>query len=213
MTVVHLDPVIAPAVDDSDRPGGPAHEMRLMTEALADDVSHWTDDRRRRVAGFFDELAPEWHTRDSPERPLALADALERGGPYPDGTVLEPGSGIGSSSAQLAERFGSVVRIELSAEMLRLTAPEPGPRVLGDGGRLPFADGSAAVIVLHNMFLFADEVDRLLQPDGRLVWVNSRGTTTPIHLPAEAIDDALPGEWTVTASVAGPATWAVAARV
>jgi hypothetical protein len=42
-----------------------------------------------------------------------------------------------------------------------------------------------------------------------VVWVNSRGTGTPIHLLASEVDAALPGAWTGVASTAGWGTWSV----
>ena len=47
--------------------------------------------------------------------------------------------------------------------------------------------------MLVNCFLFPDEVDRVLAPDGVVVWVNSSGAETPIHLPSDDVVAALPG--------------------
>ena len=59
--------------------------------------------------------------------------------------------------------------------MLLRAPAEPGHRVLADGARLPLADGAASAVVLVNCFLFPAEVDRVLGPDGVVVWVNSSG--------------------------------------
>ena len=59
------------------------------------------------------------------------------------------------------------------------------------GSRSP--TGAAAAVVLVNCFLFPDEVDRVLAPDGVVVWVNSSGAETPIHLPPDDVVAALPG--------------------
>ncbi|HMJ74992.1 MAG TPA: methyltransferase domain-containing protein, partial [Iamia sp.] len=88
----------------------------------------------------------------------------------------------------------------------------PAHRVLADGARLPVADASLDAVVLMNAFLFAPECARVLRPGGALVWVNSRGPETPIHLPAETVVAAVGGDWTATASEAGTATWCVALR-
>jgi len=82
-------------------------------------------------------------------------------------------------------------------------------RVQGDASRLPTPDGAVDVLVLANAFLFPAEVERALSPTGVVVWVNSRGTGTPIHLLATEVDAALPGEWAGVASTAGWGTWSV----
>ncbi len=91
-------------------------------------------------------------------------------------------------------------------------APDDSPRVRADSSRLPFADDVADVVLLINMLLFPAEVDRILRPGGRLVWVNTLGDQTPIHLPADDVIAALPGEWCGVASRAGIGTWAVVRR-
>ena len=65
--------------------------------------------------------------------------------------------------------------------------------MLADGARLPLADGAADAVVLVNCFLFPAEVDRVLAPDGVVVWVNSSGAETPIHLPPDDVVDGAPG--------------------
>ena len=57
--------------------------------------------------------------------------------------------------------------------------------------------------MLVNCFLFPEEVDRVLAPDGVVVWVNSSGAETPIHLPPDDVAAALPGRWTGVESTAG----------
>lgn len=60
--------------------GADDHPMRVMTRRAAGlDGRGWDDTARAEVAAFFDELAPEWHTRTSPQRDAVVADALERG--------------------------------------------------------------------------------------------------------------------------------------
>ena len=79
----------------------------------------------------------------------------------------------------------------------------------GDGSRLPLADRSIDALILVNMFLFPAEVDRVLAATGVVVWVNSRGPETPIHLTADEVDQALPGRWDGVSSSAGWGTWSV----
>jgi ubiquinone/menaquinone biosynthesis C-methylase UbiE len=190
--------------------------MRIATRRAAGlDPGGWTDDLRQQVAGFFDSLAGEWHTRTSPQRTAVVADALGRGLGVPRrgaGVAVEVGSGIGAYSALLAERFEIVVAIDLSLPMLALSPARPAHRVQADSAALPLGDRSAAAVVLINMFLFPAEVDRVLARDGVLLWVNSSGEQTPIYLSADDLLAALPGEWRGTAGRAGEGHWCVLSR-
>jgi SAM-dependent methyltransferase len=186
--------------------------MRKVTHQVAFEPGGWTPERAAKVNALFDSLAPEWHTRDHPLRQVPVADAFERGGPLGYGTGLELGSGIGMGTAWLSARFDLLVAVELSAEMLKLAPPDPAPHVRADAANLPIADASVDAVVLINMFLFPAEVDRVLKPDGALVWVNTAGDQTPIHLSAEQVEAALPGEWNGVTSEAGWGTWAVFRR-
>jgi hypothetical protein len=53
---------------------------------------------------------------------------------------------------------------------------------------------------------------RVLAPGGSLLWVNSLGDRTPIHLPAEDVEKALPGDWNGLAADAGWGTWCALRR-
>lgn len=200
--------------------GSDDHQMRIMTRRAAGLLGpSWDDAARAEVAAFFDDLAPEWHTRTSPKRDAVVADALERGLPpsrgrdRDDDVCVELGSGIGAYTPLLSQHWRRVMATEVAIEMLRLAPAAPGHRVLADGARLPLADGAADAVVLVNCFLFPEEVDRVLSAAGVVVWVNSSGTETPIHLPAADVIAALPGEWAGVESAAGAGTWCVVSRV
>jgi SAM-dependent methyltransferase len=208
-----------PAIDipghTSSGHGTPDHPMRIMTRRAAGLMGEpWDDRARAEVSAFFDGLAPEWHTRTGPARDAVVADALERGiGDRGGDLCLELGSGIGAYTPQLARRWRNVMATEVSHEMLLLTPKDVGHRVLADGARLPLADGIADAVVLINCFLFPAEVDRVLAPDGVLVWVNSSGGETPIHLPPEDVIRALPGQWEGVRAIAGIGVWCVLRRI
>ncbi len=194
------------------QPQGADHPMRVMTRRAAGLVGPaWDAGARAEVAALFDRLAPEWHTRSSESRTRVVLDAFDRGD-VGGGTVLELGSGIGVYSAPLAERFDRVIALDLSIEMLRLAAGEPGQRVLGDSAALPLPDHSVDTVVLINMLLFPAEIDRVLTLGGTVVWVNSSGESTPIHLRPDEVATALPGTWTGCTSRAGVGLWAVLHR-
>lgn len=194
--------------------GSPDHPMRIMTRRAAGlHPGGWNDGARAEVAAFFDVLAPEWHTRTSPERDAVVTDALVRGVGDRTGEVcVELGSGIGAYTPALAERWRNVLATEVSLEMLRLAPAGIGHRVLADGSRLPVRARTVDAVVLVNCFLFPAEVDRVLAPDGVLVWVNSSGTETPIHLPSADVAEALPGDWEGVESQAGVGIWCVLRR-
>ena len=207
-------PALELAGHEPSTAAGADHPMRVITRRAAGLTEPpWDAHARAEVSRLFDGLAPEWHTRSSPQRTAIVADALDRGGVSdPSGRAVEVGSGIGTYSAMLAERFAGVIAVELSMEMHRLAAGSPASRVLADGSQLPVGDGVAAAVVLINMLLFPAEVDRVLAPGGCLVWVNSSGESTPIHLPAAEVADALPGRWAGITARAGVGLWAVFRR-
>ena len=195
--------------------GSDAHPMRIMTRRAAGlQGAPWDDDARATVAAFFDDLAPEWHTRTGPARDAVVADALERGVAELSSAdvCVELGSGIGAYTPALARRWARVLAVEVSLEMSSRGPLDAGHRLLADGAALPLADGAADAVVLVNCFLFPAEVVRVLSPDGVVVWVNSSGAETPIHLPVDDVVTALPGAWTGVHSQAGLGIWAVLRR-
>ena len=99
------------------------------------------------------------------------------------------GSGTGIATPWLAERFALVMAAELSPEMLKLAPAGVGSRLRADGSQLPLRDQSVDAAVLVNMFLFPEEMARVVRPDGVVVWVNTSGDRTPIHLTADEVDD------------------------
>lgn len=206
-------PAIAIEGHQSSGLGSDDHPMRIMTRRAAGLLEPpWDDQARFEVAMFFDHLAPEWHTRTGPTRDAVVADALARGLPADLGVgdvCVELGSGIGAYTPKLAGRWRQVIAAEVSLEMLRLAPADVGHRVLADGARLPLVSGAADAVVLVNCFLFPAEVERVLAPSGVVVWVNSSGGETPIHLPSEDVAAALPGPWTGVRSQAGLGLWCV----
>jgi len=190
--------------------------MRAATRRAAGlETAGWTGELRDEVETYFDGLAGEWNTRTSPQRTAIVMDALTRGLAAvrpPSGLAVEVGSGTGAYSHLLAERFAPVVAIDLSLAMLRLAPTEPACRVQGDGARLPLGDASAAAMILINAFLFPVEIERVLSPDGVVVWVNSSGEHTPIYLSVEDLVAALPGGWSGVSSRAGEGHWCVLRR-
>ena len=188
---------------------GSVSPMREVTETVAFDAA-WNFSRREKVRELFDGMAAEWSSRAAPEREASILDALDRGGLAGD-RVIELGSGTGLGTGHLIERFDDVVALDLSMAMLH-HQPDLAPKVQADASMLPFRDDAADLLVLVNMLLFPAEVDRVLRPGGGLLWINTLGHETPIHLSPEAVVDALPGSWTATAGRAGSGLWAAVQR-
>lgn len=189
-----------------------SHPMRKATRAIASSPQGWTPELRSQVRDLFDQLAPGWNTRAGEQRLDAVHDALERGPLPKGGTWLELGSGTGLMTAALAKRADVVLAVDLSEQMLRLAPAHVAPRLRADGAALPVPPGSVDVLVAINAFLFPAEAARVLAADGALLWVNTSGPHTPIHLPAEDVLAAMGAGWRAVASEAGWGTWAVLRR-
>jgi SAM-dependent methyltransferase len=204
-------PIVMPAAPGKPEVAGPDHPMRRVTRQVAFEPDGWTPERAGKVGDLFNGLAAEWHTRGGDERMQPLRDALARG-PLQGGLCVEVGSGTGFGTRELAGHFERVVAIDLAREMLRQAPAGLGHRVNADGACLPLCSGAADAVVLMNALLFPAEVSRVLASDGSVVWVNSLGDRTPIHLSAADVEKALPGSWQGVASEAGWGTWCVLRR-
>lgn len=212
--ITELPVVVEPPAGEPGWGDAPTnHPMREVTRAVAFEPDGWTPERQARVVELFDSLASEWHTRDQPGRRLPIIDALDRGlaaAPAADRRVaVELGGGTGVNSASLTAHFPTLVTMDISTEMIDLVPPGDALRVQGDGSSMPFESGSVDALILVNMFLFPAEADRVLAADGVVIWVNSRGPETPIHLTAHEVDEALGAAWDGVGSQAGWGTWSV----
>ena len=187
--------------------------MRKVTRQVAFDDA-WDAERAKKVADLFDSMAAGWTAdHQAPERLASLEDAIERGDVPGGGLTVELGSGTGVGTSVLRRHFrGPIVALDIAAEMLRHAPADAGSRVQADAAALPLADDAASTIVLVNALLFPREIDRVLGHGGAVVWVNTNGDQTPIHLPADDVVAALPGAWHGRSSRAGTGTWAVLQR-
>ncbi len=166
------------------------------------------------MAALFDGMASQWSARSlDPNRTTPLVDSLERGGLDRAGCWIELGSGTGAGTAVLAPQVAKLTAFDLAGAMLAEAPADLAPRVHGDASRMPFADDTFDVVVMVNMLLFPNEVDRVLRPSGAVLWVNTLGDQTPIHLPVDDVLRALPGDWHGVTADAGTGFWAVFRRV
>lgn len=185
--------------------------MREITRRVAADPSAWDAALAAEVRQRFEDSSATWHLRHAEDRIAPLTDALDRGGPFHQ-PVVELGAGAGAGTEVLVARFGPVVALDLAVGMLRRLEVAGALRLQADSSALPIADASVGTLVCMNMLLFADEVDRVLTPSGALVWVNSIGEYTPIHLSAEELATALGDGFELVASRAAWGTWVVVRR-
>ena len=173
---------------------------------------HFTIHPNVKVAALFDGMASDWSATHVDDIKMApIVDAIERGGADTSGRWLELGSGTGAGTQALHDAGAQVTVLDISAEMLA-HAPDLAPKVRGDASTLPFGDDRFDAVLMVNMLLFPTEVDRVLAPGGSVVWVNTIGEQTPIHLPPADVAAALPGDWAGTTSRAGSGLWAVLRR-
>ncbi|HEC08652.1 MAG TPA: class I SAM-dependent methyltransferase [Acidimicrobiales bacterium] len=209
--IIRLEPIDVPDPgEEAPGPGGPDHPMRKVTRQVAFEEGGWSGERSAKVAALFDGLSEIWHQNISDERHAPLLDALARGNPG-RGPVVELGCGLCDSTPLLERHIGPVVAVDLSMGMLQRATPDVA-RVRGDAGELPLPSNCAGSVVMINALLFPEEVDRILAPGGTVVWVNTVGESTPIHLPAEDVARALPGDWSGVWSTAGHGLWGVFRR-
>ncbi|HYZ76638.1 MAG TPA: methyltransferase domain-containing protein [Gaiellaceae bacterium] len=150
------------------------------------------DERARRDAFRFIEWNPKhWHGdvdaffRVGEERTSLLVDPVLRDyGPTPGAEfAVEVGCGVGRFARALAARFGHVIGVDVSQEMIRkareLNPPTHFPNLAfaaGDGVTLPVSSATAAFVFSYEVFQHMPsrrvidanlrEVARILAPDG-----------------------------------------------
>ena len=206
--------VLDDAVDATDPEpfAGPDHPIRKVVRQVAFDGA-WDATRAGKFADLFDSMAADWaEDRVNPTKVAPILDALERAELPVSGRWLELGSGTGAGTRALHGRVESLLAFDLSAQMLAHAPGELAPRIRGDASMLPFPADAFDVVLMVNMLLFPHEVDRVLAPGGTVLWVNSLGDQTPIHLPPDDVAAALPGVWRGTTARAGSGLWAALTR-
>ena len=161
------------------------------TRAFAADAARLAAVRSDRAAAaerYFSAHAEAWDTIRSlhvaeTEVEEAIARAL---GEQELGRLVDIGTGTGRMIELFASRADSVIGIDRSSEMLRLARAKLDAAGVasaslrqGDMYALPLADGSADVVLLHQVLHYAHapaaaiaEAARLLAPGGRLLIVD-----------------------------------------
>ena len=75
------------------------------------------------------------------------------------------------------------------------------------------ASGDLAPLSHLGLVLMGDPEGRVLRRDGMILWVNTLGDQTPIHLPPSDVLEAMPGVWSGRTARAGTGFWLTARRV
>ena len=179
------------------------HPLRLLTQKAAFDEENWSSADAAEVLEKYDEVtARGWPSATNGSHQLLLQDAFARGEIDTGGRLLNVGCGTGAEARIIPPQFFErTFAVDLSAAMLRNALDVPR-RIQADAHKLPFPNGAFSCALLVNMFLFPREIDRLLAPGGRLIWISTGGERTPIFLGPDDVLDALPGEWSAKASLA-----------
>ena len=167
-----------------------------LTRRLAERPDLWSNVREG-VRVSFAGMAADWESRLRPDHLAPLEAVLARVGRAT--RVLDLGTGTGLGARMAAERFPGtlVVGLDLAEEMIREAVARKtngGIRyVVGDGSALPFADGAFDLVTAVNVFVFWEEVTRILAPGGVLAIEYSSGEETPINLPVPDVKRHLSG--------------------
>jgi ubiquinone/menaquinone biosynthesis C-methylase UbiE len=178
----------------SDDPGEPGAVARTLAAMIPVDDPEFARDRdglaqirERRAAAadaYFRANAAQWdqirslHV-DEREVERALRAVL----PGPCDLLLDIGTGTGSMLSLFADRYERGVGIDASRDMLAMARANLDGEGLrhchvrhGDMYRLPFEDGAADAVIVHQVLHYADrpgaviaEAARVLAPGGTLV--------------------------------------------
>ena len=105
-----------------------------------------------------------------------------------------------------------MISLDFAQAMLALSPRGIAQLVQADAAFLPFRGGAADAVVCVNAFLFPAEYERVVAPEGALIFASTYGDETPIYLAPSEVLDALPGSWQGVTSEAGWGTWTVATR-
>lgn len=188
-----------------------------LTRRLAEHPEEWQRVRGR-VRSEFDSIAGRWETMIGSHHLVAIGAALRR---VPTANrVLDLGTGTGLVARLVARRYPAarVVGLDISESMLRTAAGASGPAtiayVAGDGAALPFPDASFDMVTALNVFIFWDEVTRVLIPGGSLAIAYSSGENTPISLPVTDVERhlAAAAPYSFENGWTDPGTWVLARK-
>jgi demethylmenaquinone methyltransferase / 2-methoxy-6-polyprenyl-1,4-benzoquinol methylase len=147
-------------------------------------------EKTRSVQAMFDVIAPRY---DLVNRIMTFRmdvgwrrRAISGLGLPPGSTVVDLASGTGDLARELVVRGMDPIGVDLSFGMLA-AAPEPFPRIQGDGASLPFSDASIdgvtcgfALRNFTDLFGTFDELARVVRPGGRIALLEVATPPNPL---------------------------------
>lgn len=178
---MHPDLVATEALLGREHPHNP-----LVLRVLRGDSAAEAELARR-----YDEMQPIWTAWTAEHQryyvlPLELAVAR-----LPAVDTLELSAGTGQATPLLASHSTSLICCEPVASMAGELAARHPELVVRAGAALPFRDGAFSRVAGLNAIMNAEEVRRVLRPDGVVVWCFSFAEATPVYVDPSELSDAL----------------------
>jgi SAM-dependent methyltransferase len=142
----------------------------------------------------------------------SLAHDLVRGDWPRATTCVEIVSGTGRFTGLLGEIFGQVLTVDISGQTPSDAPIDPGSTIRAGAAALPIVTGSLAAVVCIDVFPCPAEIDRVLRPDGALLWISRPGVEHPLFSGTSALVGALGEGWSATESETRWGRWTVLRR-
>jgi hypothetical protein len=183
---------------------GATHRSRIALEqVLADpnDEAAWDF-----LAESYAEMAAEWREwAESQQRwydsPIRVGLAHSKPVPW----AYEVGCGTGEATVPLST--------DVNLAMISLALRPANARfVVSDVRAMPLRDASVPLLVGLNAVPHIKEFNRVIAPDGQLLWCTSFGPGTPLYVEPERLLHLLGPGWVGEAGRAGHGEWMVLSR-
>lgn len=171
-------PAVGPVRDFLDMIIAPIDSGEGDFKRDADQLARIRGSRTEAAAAYFSEIADNWDKIRSLHYPNpAIEEALvEAVGAGPFDRVVDIGTGTGRMLSLFARRARRLDGVDFSHQMLtvaraNLARDEVAHAHLryADAAALPFEDGAADLVIIHQVLHFVDEPDRVLAEAGRLL--------------------------------------------
>ena len=176
------------------REGGDAGKLASTVAGLLDDndpvlrgdlkrLGEVVEERAQRAADYFSRNAANWDAIRNLHVSEAAVEAaiLELAGDEPCGLLLDLGTGTGRVLELLAGRAEQAIGIDLSRDMLAVARANLDKAGLkntqvrhGDIFSLPFEDGAADLVIVHQVLHYLDDPGRALAEAVRVLSARGR---------------------------------------
>lgn len=188
------------------------HSSRVALERVLadpDDAPAWDF-----LATSYAEMAAEWRKwADSQQQwydsPVRVGLPHTKPAPW----AFEVGCGTGEATVPLAGHTPLVISSDVNIAMVSRAVRPPNARFLvSDVRSLPLRDGSVPLLVGLNAVPHIKEFNRVIAPDGQLLWCTSFGPDTPLYVEPGRLFRLLGPGWVGEAGRAGHGEWMVLSR-